>query len=321
MDELKTTNTELAVQITALQNDLTVLREKVNTATAHAALSDTTMKQIVALENTLNLVRSAVNQNDQEIDALQIEAAKAHRPWYRDATVMVALLALLFSFGTTVVSYYRTTQQDVHDSRAELRTLLQRLNVLPRENLELGSKYDATTAVQLSSMINAENSLIVDQAAQIVARISNHVTTTECLMVARALTQAGRHFESDRLHKQAFDASQTPFDEMAACRSYAQLKFTLGDVQAGREYYQKALEVFQKSPSQVPYLAEWSDAWTESYWATDELNRQNLTEATQYLKKSSALMAKLPQGLASEQVNAQLKDFEKKLRKLEAGLK
>ncbi len=69
-----------------------------------------------------------------EVDALQIAVMKQHAPWYKNIAVIVSIMALLFSFGTTYVSYNRTKTQDIQNSRSELRSLLQRIAVLPKEN-------------------------------------------------------------------------------------------------------------------------------------------------------------------------------------------
>src|SRR4051812_22300531 len=47
-----------------------------------------------------------------QVVAIETGLAHARRHWYRDAASIVAILALAFSFGTTVVSLNRTAQQD-----------------------------------------------------------------------------------------------------------------------------------------------------------------------------------------------------------------
>jgi hypothetical protein len=73
----------------------------------------------------------------REIDALQISSADKAKPWYKNVSTLIAVLALLFSFGTTYVSYRRTEAQDVQSMRQELRGLLQRLAALPKERVDL----------------------------------------------------------------------------------------------------------------------------------------------------------------------------------------
>src|SRR3982750_4385024 len=77
----------------------------------------------------------------REIDALQIAAAEKSKPWYGNVSTLLSVIALVFSLGTTLVSYHRANLQGVHDARQELRGMLQRLSALPKENVEIGVKY------------------------------------------------------------------------------------------------------------------------------------------------------------------------------------
>src|SRR2546426_3294976 len=77
----------------------------------------------------------------REIDALQIAITGQTNPWYKNISTILSVVALLFSFGTTYVSYHRTSVQDIQSRRQELRGLLQRLAALPKENVDIQKKY------------------------------------------------------------------------------------------------------------------------------------------------------------------------------------
>ncbi len=57
----------------------------------------------------------------REVDALQIAIHRQEAPWYKNMSTVLSIVALLFSFGTTFVSYKRTESQDVQNARVELR--------------------------------------------------------------------------------------------------------------------------------------------------------------------------------------------------------
>ena len=76
----------------------------------------------------------------KEVDSLQILLGKERGPWYGKSSVIIAVVALIFSFGTTVVSYVTVHQEDIRDNRREARQILQRLTKLPIENFELIQK-------------------------------------------------------------------------------------------------------------------------------------------------------------------------------------
>src|SRR5438046_6619481 len=95
----------------------------------------------------------------REIDSLQIAMAGSTTPWYKQISTILSGAALLFSFGTTYVSYHRTRSQDIENMRQELRATLQRLAALPKENVELMKKYEGDPASMnlVSSYLNQEH--------------------------------------------------------------------------------------------------------------------------------------------------------------------
>jgi hypothetical protein len=69
-----------------------------------------------------------------EISALKAVIEKRESPW--NSAVVISLVALLLSIGTTAFSYIREKEQYIHDTRAELRGLVQSLNKIPIDNIE-----------------------------------------------------------------------------------------------------------------------------------------------------------------------------------------
>lgn len=97
------------------------------------------------------------------------------------------MVSLLFSFGTTYVSYRHTEVQDIGNARQELRTILQRLSVLPKENVEAMKQYaaDPGSAQLVSSFINQENSLLARNAAEIARKLPpEYVSSAEYYAIA-----------------------------------------------------------------------------------------------------------------------------------------
>ena len=84
----------------------------------------------------------------REIDALQVTVTERSKPWYHNVSVLISIIALLFSFGTTLVSYHRNNIQEIQNARAELRGLLQRMAALPKENVEIGVKIRERSVIQ-----------------------------------------------------------------------------------------------------------------------------------------------------------------------------
>jgi hypothetical protein len=121
----------------------------------------------------------------REIDALQIQAMKSDRPWYKQvpviAPLLVSLLALLFSFATTYVAEHRVAREERHDARVELRGLIQRLVGLSKENVKLHREYadDSQALAALSSATNTENIVFGQQAADLISELGDDVGASE----------------------------------------------------------------------------------------------------------------------------------------------
>ena len=61
------------------------------------------------------------------VDSIIESTQAARKPWFKDIATVISVTAFLFSFGTTVISYKRANDQDVHNLKSELRGILQRL--------------------------------------------------------------------------------------------------------------------------------------------------------------------------------------------------
>ncbi|MGH6851350.1 MAG: hypothetical protein ACREDD_13045, partial [Methylocella sp.] len=176
----------------------------------------------------------------QEVDdALKIASNQRDRQWFRSPSILISLLALLFSFGTTAVSFIRTNKQDVHDARSELRNLIQRLDQIPRENVEYQTKYanDPLVQNQVSALLNSENAMVTKDAADVIDRIPNNVSATEYLAVARALSNSALTDRALKFAKRGLDVSSDVNDEVDLDRFYAGLLFSVGNAEQGRTQY------------------------------------------------------------------------------------
>ena len=249
--------------------------------------------RLAALEAEVKSLRERAARSGDESGAPR---ARRFGSWF-NTSVMISFAALLFSFGTTVASYHRTQQQDLHDARAELRGFLQRLIALPRDMAEGGSN---------SAALNAENTLLANQAAEVMQRIPEYVSATEYNVVATAFLTSSLIDRSEEMLKKSLLVAKNVEEEVAAVRTYAMLLVGSGKVKEGRDMFRQALAVHRKYPSNYPSYAAWTDAQTEMHWASAEFGRRNCDESQAHLKKAFALAAGLPPGTGTNYLQAQL---------------
>ena len=238
----------------------------------------------------------------REIDALQITVMSQKKPWYREVPVMVSVIALLFSFGTTFVSYQRTQIQDVQSRHQELRVLLQRLAALPKENLEAIKKYatDPASLYQVQGYINQENEMLTRQAAEIAKKLpKDTVSSTEYFSIGLA-SGSSYDFKTEREFLQLSEQTAQDFNaKVGALRTLANLDFITGQPGEGRVEYQKTLSEISNFKVDSFTTASLL-VYTELAWAASEYSMGTRAAATQHLDNADRLVTTVQPGPSTD---------------------
>lgn len=232
-----------------------------------------------------------------EVDALQIALLSQQTPWYKNISIWISISALLFSFGTTLVSYERTKVQDIQALKSELRIVLQRLAQLPTQQFELSKKYkgDENAIGFLASQINQESTLLAKQSASIASKIPPElITSAEYSSVALALQNSYQIGDALRYLELALKTSESVNDEVAALRGIANLYFISGQPELGRVKYQETLNVFSKYKGHNQFVQKSTHIWTYRFWANSEAGMNRLDLANQKLDEAKKLVSTIP---------------------------
>lgn len=223
----------------------------------------------------------------EEFDSLQVHVMEAAKPWYKQAATLIAALALVFSFGTTVVSYVRIGQQDRHQAQVELRTLIQKLLSLSKDGFLLSDKYrdDPIALNAISSHMNAENIILSNQALSLASKIPDLVTSAEYYSVANAFANSGNLSMAEALYLEAANRASDPTALTGALRSLGLLAYNVGDIEKGRRYYHEAMEVFSERLSDAPLsFQHYTHFHTKINWARAEVSVGNCKMAEAHAK-------------------------------------
>jgi hypothetical protein len=259
----------------------------------------------------LNDLRRTIETMQGQIDALQT-SMNAKKPWYASFSTITSTLALLFSFGTTYVSYKRVEAQDIQNSRTELRGVLQRLSTLPRDDYEIKKKYanDPASAVYLSSLFNQENSFLAQQAAEIADRIPNYITASEYYAIQTGLFNSAKQDQAVRYLEKAIEKARNPNDEVAALRTKATLFFVNGRAADGRQIFAMALAVFEKYPGYNDSYQKSVHLQTQLIWHTAEMHAGFHQNARGRLDDAKRLALEVDPGPFREQLLKQVAQVE-----------
>ncbi len=268
-----------------------------------------TIRESAPVDDTLVMMK-------REIDALQIAITGSSKPWYKNVSTLISVMALLFSFGTTYVSCKRTQAQELLARRQELRSLLQRMAALPKENVELSKKFsdDPAAIGTVSGFINQENTLLSRQAAEIARSLpSGMVSPTELYAVALALQAAYELTTAKEFLTMSIDNASDFNTEISALRALAGLRLNTGEVEAGRAMFERARRIFEKYPGYDPFTRASTQVWTELFWASSEAGLGQMMLANQHVAKAEEVVSSLAPSPGADMLRSQVQQLKMRL--------
>jgi tetratricopeptide (TPR) repeat protein len=259
-------------------------------------------KELSAVKHEIELLQLM----KQEVDTLQVEVMQP-RTWYKDASVIISLVAVVFSFGTAMISFLQIDTQNKYAARSELRGLIQRLGSLPKERAEVVKAYkdDAFTSNLLTGGLAQEYMLLANQAVDISNRIPNDISPIEYIAISKALTDAGSLEQVPVLLDRGLRVSKDVVSKVGLLRGYGSYFIMTGDFDSGRKKYQEAIRISNQE-SRNQSLAEGSNAYTELIWAISEHNQGQCKQAENLLSNVLIKAEKLPRGEYADSLKAQV---------------
>lgn len=246
-----------------------------------------------------------------EIDALQIEVGKEARPWWQRVPIIISVIALAFSFGTTLVSELRTERILNEARHTELRGHIRRFSELGRANMEAYGTYEQQVAFGISSALQTEATVIAGQALQLIDDLPpDEVNAREYLAVSEALSNAQLYTQALRLTNLAAAKAEDLATVAIAERYRGASYFALGAVDDGRAAFASSLRVYTDSLDQESaIIGTYTNAQTEIYWGGIEQGYGFVSEARLHLERAEAYINDLPRGPGSESLRAQLREW------------
>lgn len=222
--------------------------------------------------NELEELKKEYKTIKDQVDAIQIHIASHRTPWYKNIPVIISVVALIFSFGTTYVSNERIKSQDIQALKSELRGVLQQLSSIPFKHSEVSTKYsnDNRTLGTLTGSLNQEQNLLASHAAEIIKKLPlDKVTSIERYSVGLALVPSSLE-QAIVLYKSAYDLAEDFSTAIAAKRGVATGYFSLGQPENGRRHFQEALGIFSKFPEYDESFINGVNVDTLIVWAKSE---------------------------------------------------
>lgn len=261
--------------------------------------------------NELEHLEKKVRLISKEVDSLQVNILSGTKPWYRQASILIALFALIFSFGTTLISNKRAIELDERAMKQELRGLVLQLVQQPLKGIELNEKYKDQPLFlgNLSGIFTQESLILAEQASVVTQKIPELVSSIEYATIANAFHGGGQPERAKKLRDKAIEVAKVPIDAVTALRQQGIMAFQMGNLDMARSYYSEALSIFDRFPEADLGVIGFTNAYTHMFWAQQEAIYNHCTEFSEQISLAKGYVETLPI-LTKEQLSPQVRKTE-----------
>jgi len=223
-----------------------------------------------------------------------------HVIWYKDAATVIALIALLVSVVSWLISLFHTQSQDRQTAHQDLRVVLQRLLEVARENNDRMEKYanDQAKMIFANALASQEMNVLAAQGAKSARMLGpKWVASAEYLTIARAQAEAG-DFESQGFFiEQAVQTAKTENAKMAALRDSANFLFARGRIAEGRDRYEQQISLLRGISNYPSTMIVSTGVEIRLAWAQVEAeSSDDLTAAQAQVQAAVEIIQSLPAG-------------------------
>lgn len=242
-----------------------------------------------------NETETGKNIVDQRIDSIENELGEIQRkldekrPWYKNITIIISILAFIISTTTTGVSLYRINKRDYLEARSELRSIIIRLVNNREESIKIRheDKNDSMTKSLLIEGLNKRNVVLAEQGQFLLDQIENSywgegsVFSSEFLVLSDAFSKSSINTYEENLLKAAVDRATDVYSAVTALRLLAQRALEEERYDEMKKYYENAIGIFDlDSTDEVPEISVLrSRAVTYIGWARGEAQRGSCESA------------------------------------------
>jgi tetratricopeptide (TPR) repeat protein len=243
------------------------------------------------------------------VDNLEVKAAEAKKPWYRQLPLWISILSLLVSSG---FSGYTAYEQRKEHQAEELKKRLESLRATLLQIADIRNEFLAAAVaepnqvqlIQRSSQLNAKKQILIENADALISGIETEVSPALFIELAYEESTDGEYADAKQHYEQGLRGKGLDtISSLAILRSlgeiYMQPGTTFHDNEKGREEYRQALKLLQNNEDDST-LSGRTMVW--SYWAYSEFVNGSAADGQRYLDEARTTALKInPQNTAGRQ--------------------
>jgi hypothetical protein len=247
------------------------------------------MSEELVTQSDLKLIRD-------QVDQLQIHAAEAQKPWYRQSSNVVSLAAVVFSIVSFLISQQQSNAQELRAKHEELRRLLIEL-ISFQESLSanIAAITDPIQREEAGGALNSKKLIYLQSAESMADELSSHVSSAEYSTLGRQEMTQSDFRKAERYFLMAPNAANDLISKAMATRDIGEFYFQMSplrDIEKGRKYFSDAADITKTATDDYSLYCT---GYTYDMWGSFEKlsgfqidGDQKLALAREYYKKISS---------------------------------
>jgi tetratricopeptide (TPR) repeat protein len=188
----------------------------------------------------------------EQVDILQIESKEHERPWFKNPSIIVSLLAVLVT--VTLTSYNISeqnkdkTEKSIKEKQSNVRVAIKNLVEAQKENIKITQIINANERNQLDTLINSQRQVLIEDAKAMVDDLGDNASTNSLLFLGFELEKDSNFEIALSYYERAFvSAGDDISDQVIALRSLANIRMRPNtgfyDYEKGQIHWQQAVDI------------------------------------------------------------------------------
>ncbi len=237
--------------------------------------------------------------------------------WYRNVSILIPLVALVFTVFTSLTSYIKGSHDDYLASRIELRTIISEIVKMNEDFAEITKKYanDSNTISALSAQYNTKNSILSQQALAVINRLEsslfgkNTVLDVEYMAIGQALSSSYMYDEALEAYLLSYSRATDSTIAAGSLRAVAGIYMIKGNVIETRKMMGEAANIYlgPKFSGEIEFKKLVTNANTYLQWAQVEVGFGDCKAAKEKIDAVRLLLPQIPNSPVKNQLVAQSK--------------
>ena len=188
----------------------------------------------------------------EKVDILQVESKEHEKPWFKNPSIIVSLIAVLVTIVLTSYNIYEqnkdNSEKSIKQKQSSVRVAIANIVEAQKDYLQLSQIVNDNKRNQLDILINSQRQNLIEDAKSMIDELGSAASTSSLLILGYELELISNFKSAFSYYERALNsAGDNILDQVVALRSLASYKMRpntgFDDLEKGRKYWQQAVDI------------------------------------------------------------------------------